>query len=321
MAQIVLTGITGFIGSHLAKKLIQLGNTVYGIIRPSSQRTLERFKDISSDIILITADITDYLSVSNALKTADPDFVVHLAALSPVRLSFERPFDYEKVNFLGTMNIVHAMLELSDYKKRKLVAASTAEVYGVHAGKKPLAEDASLKPSSPYAVTKVAADKYLQMAAQVYDLNAVVLRPSNTYGRKFDKSFMAEYLITTMLKKEKVYVGAPESVREYMYVDDHVNGYIRAMEKGKKGQVYNIGTGKGISNQALAETIAGKLNFSTKNIILGAYPPGYPLRPTISDQPYIILDATKARNELGWKPQVDLAKGLDLTIEHWKKMA
>lgn len=319
MAKVVITGITGFIGSHLAKKLVELGHSVYGLIRPSSQRTLEKFGDISKDIVLIMADITDFMSISHALKTVDPDYTFHLAALTPVRLSFERPFDYEKVNFLGTMNVVHAIIELSDYKKRKVIAASTAEVYGVQTDKKPLTEDTLLQPSSPYAVSKVAADKYLQMAARVYDLNAVVLRPSNTYGRKFDKSFMVEYLITTMLKREKVYVGAPESIREYMYVDDHVKAYLLAMESGIRGQVYNIGTGEGITNKALAEKIAKKLNFDLKNIVFGTYPRGYPLRPIISDQPYIILDSTRARRELGWRPQINLNEGLNRTIQYWKE--
>jgi len=319
MAKTVITGITGFIGSHLAKKLVELGHSVYGVTRPSSQRTLERIKGISSDIVLITADVSDFMAMSHALNTADPDYIIHLAALTPVRLSFERPFDYEKMNYLGTMNVVHAMMELPDYKKRKMIAASTAEVYGVQAHQKPLTEDIPLRPSSPYAVSKVAADKYLQMAASVYDLNVVVLRPSNTYGRKFDKSFMVEYLITTMLNKEKVYVGAPESIREYMYVDDHVNAYLLAMEKGVEGQVYNIGTGKGVINKVLAGKIARKLNYDSSRIVLGAYPSGYPLRPVISDQPFIILDSTRAQTELGWRPQISLNEGLDRTIKHWKE--
>lgn len=321
MAKTVITGITGFIGSHLAKKLVELGHSVYGVTRPCSQRTLERIKDISGDIVLITADITDFMAMSHALNTADPDYIIHLAALTPVRLSFERPFDYEKMNYLGTMNVAHAMMELSDYKKRKMIAASTAEVYGVQALEKPLTEDTPLKPSSPYAVSKVAADKYLQMAARVYDLNVVVLRPSNTYGRKFDKSFMVEYLITTMLNKEKVYVGAPESIREYMYVDDHVNAYLLAMEKGVGGQVYNIGTGKGVINKVLAGKIARKLNYDSSRIVFGTYPPGYPLRPIISDQPFIILNSTRAQRELSWRPQVSLNEGLDRTIKHWKERA
>lgn len=319
MAKIVITGITGFIGSHLAKKLVELGHSVYGVTRPSSQRTLERIKDISNDIVLITADITDFMAMSHALNTADPDYIIHLAALTPVRLSFERPFDYEKMNYLGTMNVVHAMMELPDYNKRKLIAASTAEVYGIQTNKKPITEDAPLKPSSPYAVSKAAADLYLRMAAHVYNLKIVVLRPSNSYGRKFDKSFMVEYLITTILQKEKVYIGAPDSIREYMYVDDHVNAYVLAMEKGAAGQVYNVGTGKGITNRVLAEKIARKLDYDLNNIVFGAYPPGYPLRPIKSDQPYIIFDPSKARRELGWKPQIDLDEGLDKTIKYWKE--
>ena len=321
MAKVVITGITGFIGSHLAKKLVEVGYSVYGLTRPSSRRTLERIRNLTNDIVLITADITDFMSISNALATADPDFICHVAALTPVRLSFERPFDYEKANFLGTMNVAHAMMELPDYKKRKMIAASTAEVYGVQTYKKPLAEDTPLRPSSPYAVSKVAADKYLQMAARVYDLNVVVLRPSNTYGRKFDKSFMVEYLITTMLNKEKVYVGAPESIREYMYVDDHVNAYLLAMEKGVGGQVYNIGTGKGVTNKVLTEKIAKKLDYDLSRIVFGAYPPGYPMRPVISDQPFIILDSTRAQRELGWRPQVSLNEGLDRATKHWKERA
>lgn len=319
MAKVVITGITGFIGSHLAKKLVEFGHSVYGLARPSSSRTLERIRDLKNDITLMTADITDFMSISHALATADPDFICHVAALTPVRLSFERPFGYEKANFLGTMNVAHAMMEIPDYKKRKMIAASTAEVYGVQTHKKPLTEDTPMKPSSPYAVSKVAADKYLQMVARVYDLNVVILRPSNTYGRKFDKSFMVEYLITTMLNKEKVYVGAPESIREYMHVDDHVNAYLLAMEKGVGGQVYNIGTGKGLTNKVLVGKMARKLNYDSSRIVLGAYPPGYPLRPVISDQPFIILDSTKAQRELGWEPKIGLSEGLDRTIKHWKE--
>ena len=318
MAKVAITGITGFIGSHLAKKLVNLGHSVYGLMRLSSQKTVERIKGISDDIVLITADITDFMAMLDALNTADPDYIIHLAALTPVSLSFERPFDYEKMNYLGTMNVVHAMMELPDYKKRKLIDASTAEVYGIQTDKKPITEEAPLKPSSPYAVSKASTDLYLRMATRVYDLNIIVLRPSNTYGRKFNKSFMVEYLITTMLKKEKVYIGAPDSIREYMYVDDHVNAYLLAMEKGVAGQVYNIGTGKGVTNRFLAEKIARKLDYDLGNIVFGAYPPSYPLRPIKSDQPYIILDSSKARRELGWKPQIDLDEGLERTIKYWK---
>ncbi|WXG47408.1 MAG: GDP-mannose 4,6-dehydratase [Candidatus Atabeyarchaeum deiterrae] len=318
MVNVVVTGITGFIGSHLAKRLIEKGYSVYGIERPVASRMLLPIKEIANDIVLLSADITDHMSILHALRTADPDYICHLAALSPVRLSFERPFEYEKVNYLGTMNVAHALTDLPDYKKRKMIAASTAEVYGIHTHGRPLKEEDQLNPSSPYSVSKAAADMYLRMAARAYELNAVILRPVNTFGRKFETNFMVEYLITTMLKKERVYIGAPDSIREYIYVDDHTGGYLAAMEKGVQGEVYNISTGEGMKNREITERIAKMVGYDGSKIVLGAYPPGYPVRPAISDQPYIILDPNKARNELGWRQKTSLDEGLKKTISYWR---
>jgi len=318
MSRVLITGVTGFIGSHLAEKLISEGREVYGVIRRVASRDLEVIKKILKDIVLITGDITDYVSIRNALKTAKPNVVIHLAALTPVRDSFERPFEYQQANFLGTMNVAYAMLELPDPQTRKLVAASTAEVYGLQE-KTSLTEELVLKPTSPYAVSKAAADLYLQMMFQTFGLNGVILRPANTYGRKVDKSFIVEYLVTQMLNREKVYVGAPDSVRDYMYMDDHINAYLLAMEKEEAdSQVFNVGTGVGTSNRELAEKIAEKISYDKRKIVLKSYPPGYPYRPLISDQPYIVLDATKIRTRLGWKPTASLDEGLDKVISHFE---
>jgi len=318
MSRVLITGVTGFVGSHLAEKLISEGYEVYGLVRRVANRDLQPIKKIVKDVVLLSGDITNYVSIRNALKAAKPDFVIHLAALTPVRDSFERPYEYEEVNYLGTMNVAHAMLELPDPQTRRLIAASTAEVYGLQETK-PLTEELVLKPTSPYAVSKAAADLYLQMMFQTYGLNVVTLRPTNTYGRKFDKSFMVEYLVTQMLKKEKVYVGAPDSVRDYMYIEDHVNAYLIAMEKEEaKGQVFNVGTGVGTSNKELTERVAEKIGYEKSKIVFGSYPPGYPYRPLISDQPYIVLDATKIKTKLGWKPTVSFNEGLGRVISYLK---
>jgi nucleoside-diphosphate-sugar epimerase len=217
------------------------------------------------------------------------------------------------------MNVAHAMLELPDSQTRKLVAASTAEVYGLQK-KEPLRESLPLRPTSPYAVSKAAADLYLQMMFYTYNLNGSILRPANSYGRKFDTSFIIEYLVTQMLKGEKVYIGAPDSVRDYMYVDDHVNAYMLTIRDAKaNGHVYNAGTGIGISNRKLAELVAQKIGFNQKKIKCGSYPPEYPFRPSISDQPYIVLDATKIKEELNWSARVSLSEGIDQSISYFKK--
>jgi GDP-mannose 4,6-dehydratase len=317
--KVLITGILGFIGSHLAEKLVDNGYEVYGVVRRVANRNLAAIEKILKDVTLISGDITDYVSIRNAMKTVNPDIVAHLAALTPVRDSFERPFEYQQANLVGTMNAAHALLELPDPQTRKIVAASTAEVYGLQ-GKEPLKETLALRPTSPYAVSKAAADLYLQMMFRTYNLNGSIIRPTNSYGRKFDTSFIIEYLVTQMLKGAEVYVGAPDSVRDYMYVDDHVNAYLLIIKSAKaNGQIYNAGTGVGISNRELAEMIAEKIGYGHKKIRFGHYPPGYPYRPSISDQPSIVLDATKIRKALNWSPRFSLDEGINKVISYFRE--
>lgn len=317
--KVLLTGILGFIGSHMAEKLVKEGHEVYGVVRRVANRNMAVIENLLNDITLLSGDITDYVSTRNAIRTANPDVVIHLAALSPVRDSFERPFEYQQANMVGAMNVAHALLELPDPQNRKVVAASTAEVYGLQENK-PLKETVSLCPSSPYAVSKAAADLYLQMMFNTFDLHGSIMRPANSYGRKFDTSFVIEYLVTQMLKGATVYVGAPNSIRDYMYVDDHVNAYLLAIENEEAdGEIFNVGTGVGVSNRELAELIAKKIGFNMSKIKLGSYPPGYPFRPLASDQPYIVLDSTKIRKTLRWSPTVGLDEGIDKVIAYFKK--
>ncbi len=319
MSKILITGVTGFIGSHLALELIKSNHEVYGLIKHVPSRDLRIFKEFLNDVTLVNGDITSFLSVLNVLKSINPDVIVHLAALSPVRLSFERPFEYLQANLLGTMNIAHSILELPDFTNRKLIVASTAEVYGLQK-EQPVKESAVLNPSSPYAVSKAAADMYIQMMVNSYGLNATVMRSTNSYGRKFDKSFMLEYLVTEMLQGNKVYIGAPDSIRDYMYVDDHVNAYIFAIEKQESQKdVFNVSTGFGVTNKDLALKIAEKVGLNQDKIVFGSYPPNYPYRPLVSDQPFILLDSTKIRSKLGWIPKVSLDEGIKKVIGHWSK--
>lgn len=319
--RVFLTGILGFIGSHMAERLVKDGHQVYGLVRRVANRNMAVIGNILGDVTLISGDVSDFVSTRNAIRTANPDVVIHLAALSPVRDSFEKPFEYQQANLIGTMNVAHSLLEMPDTKNRRILAAATAEVYGIQ-GNIALTEDLPLHPSSPYAVSKAAGDLYLQMMFNSYDLNGTVMRPTNSYGRKFDNSFIIEYLVTQMLSDRPVYLGAPDSIRDYMYVDDHVNAYVLAMKNPKaNGQVFNAGTGVGITNKQLTEQIARKIGYDPKKIKYGAYPPGYPYRPVISDQPYLVLDSTKIKRVLGWTAQVNLDQGLEKVIEYLRERA
>ena len=128
MTRALITGIMGFIGNHLAEKLVDEKIEVYGVVRRVASRNFEVIHNLLPDITLISGDVSDYVSVRNAVRTANPDVIFHLAAISPVRDSFERPFEYQQANYIGTMNVAHSLLELQDPQTRKLIAASTAEV-------------------------------------------------------------------------------------------------------------------------------------------------------------------------------------------------
>ena len=318
MKTIVVTGVTGFIGSHLALELSKK-HEVYGLVKYSTRSNMQRLNEFLGSTILLTCDISDLHATANVLKSVNPDVVVHLAAMSPVRNSFEMPFSYVQTNVIGTLNIAHSMLSLPDFRQKKLIYASTAEVYGFQT-KQPIPEDAVLNPSSPYANTKSMTDTYLRMMTPVYGLNTTVMRCTNTFGRKLDATFFVEYLITTMLRRENVYIGAPESLRDYMYVNDHVSAYVAAIENANiRGEAFNVATGDVISNRDLTLKVAGMMGYPKKKLIFGNYPPNYPMRPIESDQAFINLDSAKIRKVMKWKSTISINAGLEISIEHWRR--
>jgi UDP-glucose 4-epimerase len=312
---VLVTGITGFIGSRLASRLVRDGFNVHGLVRHSSERELSRIREVISQVHLIEGDLGTFHSILSAVDASRPEIIFHLGALTPVRLSFDDPYPYIATNFEGTVNLVHAILK--EAPNARLIAASTAEVYGWQSGGRPISENAILNPASPYAVTKAAADQYVQMANRVYHLKGTILRPINSYGRIGERGFLTEYLISNMLSQETCYIGAPNSVRDYMFADDHVSAYILAARSAKSlGGVYNVSPGNPITNSELAKILSSMIGFNGK-IIFGSYPPGYPQRPTSQDPQYLVLDNSKITEELGWKPAHTLPEGLKLTIDNW----
>ncbi len=312
---VLVTGITGFIGSRLATRLVEEGHQVNGLVRHSSERELSRLKRILPQIHLIEGDLVRYHSVLSAVEASDPEIVFHLGALTPVRLSFDDPYPYIGANFDGTVNLVHSILKQAP--NARLIAASTAEVYGWQPEEKPIPETARLNPASPYAVTKAAADQYLQMANKIYHLRGTVMRPINSYGRTGETGFFAEYLISKMLSGETCYIGAPDSVRDYMFSEDHVSAYIDVAKSEKSvSGVYNISPGNPLTNAEFAKRLSNMIGFKGK-MALGSYPPGYPQRPQSQDPVYLVLDNSKITRDLGWKPHYTLDQGLKRAIEIW----
>ena len=314
---VLVTEITGFIGSRLATKLVEQGDDVYGLVRHSSERELKRIEKIVPKIHLIEGDLVRFHSVLSAVETSDPNVVFHLGALTPVRLSFDDPYPYMRINFDGTVNLVHSIVKQSP--NTRLIAASTAEVYGWQPAGRAISESALLNPASPYAVSKAAADQYVQMANRIYHLRGTVMRPINSYGRVWESGFYAEYLISKMLRGETCYIGAPDSIRDYMFAEDHVDAYLDVAKSEKAiGEVYNVSPGNPVTNVELAKKLSGLTGFKGK-LVLGTYPPGYPQRPQSQDPVYLVLDNTRISREVCWHPRYSLDEGLKQAVELWSR--
>ncbi len=302
MTNVFLTGATGFVGSHLAPALNSKGYSIYALVRHSANPT-----PIPNYVKPLHGDLLDLHSLRGAIRIAQPEIVVHTAAFTPVRKSFTNPYVCGQVNYLGTINMVHATLESP--MLRKFIYASTAECYKSYSDRQ--TEKNELFGSTAYGVSKVAAELYVRVAGDCHGLPYIVLRPSNSYGRKTEKGYLIEKIVTTMLTSNKLSLdGTPDPVRDFMYIDDHVCGYLAAIEKGKPNNIFNISTCSAISVAGVV-TLAAKVLDWTGDVSYGSN-----VRPY--DPPYLVLDNTKAAKQLNWQPKVPLNEGLRKVADYWK---
>lgn len=303
--KILLSGISGFIGSHLAPLLVERGYDVYGLVRYVTGRRLD-----IPNIKQVFGDIRDFFVINSIIKNVMPDIVIHLAAFSAVSASYDHPHEFLDTNLQGTVNLSEACLrEIPHF--RHFLFAGTSEEYGNQA-KFPIEENAELRPNSPYAVSKVAADNYLRYMHEAYDFPVTILRPFNTYGRKNDMHFVVERIIYQMLQNSTIQLGDPTAIRDFMYVNDHVNAYLTCLENPKAiGDVFNFCTGYAVSIKELAELLSKLTHFSGE-VLWGTIP----ARPL--DINKLFGSYEKAKKVLGWQPKCSLEEGLKKTIEFWK---
>ena len=310
MSKILVTGGTGFIGKELISKLIEKGHSIIAIERYVTGRyTLDK----SDKVELHNANLTDHPAVREIIKKTQPEYVIHLAAISPVSFSYDHYVEVTNVNYLGTINLAESCYrEVPNFKQ--FIFAGTSEEYGMTLQNpdQKLKENSELSPNSPYAVAKVASDLYLRYMYLAYKFPYTILRPYNTYGRKGNVHFFTERVITQMLTQNDVYLGDPEAVRDWLYVDDHVEGYIKALGNQKAiGESIQLCTGKGYTTKETAEMIANLTNF--KGQIHWNATQKRPL-----DAKVLIGDNSKAKELIGWEPKVYLEEGLKKTIQYYK---
>ncbi len=305
-AKVLVTGISGFIGSHLARRLVAEGAGVEGLIRNSSD--LWRISDLKKHVKLHYADLTDYESVRKAVRDVKPLKIFHLAACVDVSRSFEVMDDMAEVNIKGTLNLLRAA-EGTNYDC--FVNTGTCEEYGDSPA--PFCESQVPNPVSPYSASKVAATMFCRMLHKTKGLPIVTLRPFLTYGPGQENDMLIPSLIKKIIMGEAFEMTEGEQTREFNYVDDIVDGFIKAaVAPGAIGEIINIGNGREYKIREVVEVVL-RLMDSPLKPKMGAldYRPG--------ETWHFYCDNAKAGKIMGWQAKISLEEGLKNTIAWFRK--
>ncbi len=314
--KVLITGITGFVGSHLADFLLTKDDIqLYGIERWRSRT--ENIEHIKSRLKIVECDIRDASSVRKIVSEIKPDRIFHLAAQSFVPTSWSAPAETISTNVLGELNIFEAVKE-TNINPRIQVAGSSEEYGAVKPEDVPIKESVPLCPLSPYGVSKVGQDLLGYQYFMSYGMHIVRTRGFNHTGPRrgevFAESNFAKQIaeIEKGLIKPVVHVGNLEAKRDYTDVRDMVKGYWLALEKGEPGEVYNICSGKAYSIRAVLDIL---IALSRKKVEIVQKPER--MRP--SDVSILQGDNNKFVKKTGWRPEIPLKKTLEDLLNYWRE--
>lgn len=340
--RVLITGVTGFAGSHLAEHLRSLpGVEVFGLHRWRSR--LDNLRDLEAagllhsiepgvsdpDVLrshfalgkvnLLGADIGDFTSMRTAIAAIQPERIFHLAAQSHVPTSWNAPADTLHVNIIGQVNLFEAMRS-TDNHARVHVAGSSEEYGLVHADEVPMTEHNPLRPLSPYAVSKVAQDRLAYQYFQSYGLETIVTRGFNHCGPRQTENFVVATLakqiadIEAGLQAPVMQVGDLQSKRDLTDVRDIARAYSMLLERGTPGEVYNIGSG---TTRAVREVLEGLLALT--DVSIEVKQDEARMRP--SDVKILWADDRKFRAITGWRPEIPFETTLRDTLDYWRLRA
>lgn len=307
--EILVTGAGGFIGSHLVERLVREGANVRAFVHYNSRGDpgLLRLLDSTTlaQIEIISGDLRDVECVRSAVQGCG--IVFHLGALIAIPYSYVNPRDVVQTNVVGTLNVLIAARELS---VKRIVHTSTSEVYGT-AVRVPMDEHHPLNAQSPYAASKVAADKLAMSFYLSFGLPVSIIRPFNTYGPRQSARAIIPTVVTQLLKSDRVRIGNLAPTRDFTHISDTINGLIMiAGSEGSIGEEINIGSGLEISIGDLVNRIGQLMGKKPRIKHEEAR-----FRPSSSEVFRLVCDNRKAKDLLGWEPIITLDEGLELTIQ------
>ncbi|GAX91978.1 GDP-mannose 4,6-dehydratase [Effusibacillus lacus] len=316
MRKVLITGITGFAGSHLAEWVLsnQKDVEVYGTYRVRSR--MENIQDILSEIHLYECELKDPHSVSEMIKKIKPDVIFHLAAQSFVPTSWNSPGETLIANQVGQLNLFEAVLK-HDLDCRIQIACSSEEYGQVYPDEVPIKEENPLRPLSPYAVSKVGQDYLGYQYHKSYGLKVFRTRTFNHTGPRRGESFVTSNFAKQIAEIEKgnnppvIYVGNLKAKRDFTDVRDVVRAYWLAVEKGVPGEVYNIASGV---TYTIEEMLHKLLRMSKAEIEI-RQDPGR-MRP--SDVDILLGNYEKFHKQTGWKPEIPFDQTLQDLLDYWR---
>lgn len=307
--RVLVTGAGGFIASHLVERLVAEGARVRAFVRYNSRNDPGMLKlipaDIFSQVEIMQGDLRDNEAVRKVVQGMDTVF--HLGALIAIPYSYVNPREVVDVNIMGTLNVLMAA---RDSGTRRVVHTSTSEVYGT-AQYVPIDEKHPLQGQSPYSASKIGADRLAESFYRSFEVPVVTLRPFNTFGPRQSARAVIPTIITQALTREEVKLGSLEPSRDFTFVADTVEGFLRvASADNVLGEEINLGNDNTIRIGDLAEKI-----FS----IIGKTPPliadPQRVRPGKSEVMKLWASNRKAKEMIGWEPRVSLDEGLRRTVE------
>ncbi|MEZ0394852.1 MAG: GDP-mannose 4,6-dehydratase [Anaerolineales bacterium] len=307
--KVLVTGAGGFIASHLVERLVGEGAHVRAFIRYNSRGDVGRLRllpaDVFSRLEVVAGDLRDSEAVAAAVEGMD--LVFHLGALIAIPYSYLHPREVIETNVMGTLNVLMAARR---HRTPRLVHTSTSEVYGT-GQYLPIDERHPLQGQSPYSASKIGADKIAESFYRAFDVPVVTIRPFNTYGPRQSARAVIPTIISQALTRSEVRLGSLEPARDLTFVSDTVEGFLLgARAEGILGQEINLGSEAAITVGELCQKIFAILGKSPKIVVEEKRK-----RPDKSEVMILRASNQKARQLLGWQPQVSLEDGLRMTIE------
>lgn len=303
--KILVTGGAGFIGSEFVRQCVTKDFDTIVVDNLSYAGDMERLKEVDNLITFYRTDIREKKTIEEVFNKERPDVVIHFAAESHVDRSILDPRIFIESNIIGTMNLLEASKK---YGVERFINISTDEVYGELGEMGYFTEDSPLKPNSPYSVSKASQDMLGRAYWRTYGLPVITVRPSNNYGEWQYPEKLIPMVIAKAIHDEEIPVyGRGGNIREWLHVSDCSGAIMRVMEKGKSGEVYNIGSGEERRNIDVVSSILMILNKPLTLIRYVNDRPGHDFRYS--------LNCSKIHKELEWSPRIKFDEGIEMTVK------